>query len=1007
MSRRNAQTTDEQVFSPILQRQRMGRTQKEERQEKIKVCVRCRPLNKKEKNANARVITNMVESTGEINIGHKTYNFDKVFGPKSDQMSVYREVVEPVIYEVLDGYSCTIFAYGQTGTGKTFTMEGERTTGDQFTWENDPKSGIIPRTMNHLFDKLNDSGNEFTVQVSLIEIYNEEIMDLLSNCQTVEKLKMYDDAKGGVKIKNMTEVGVKNKNDIYGIMERGSQKRKVAATEMNAHSSRSHCVFQIQINMKVVQEDKAGIGEEYIRQGRLYLVDLAGSENVGRSGAQNARAREAGNINQSLLALGRVITGLVENSPHIPYRESKLTRLLQDSLGGSTKTSIIATISPSSCSQEETLSTLDYARRAKNIKNKPTVNQAISKRALLKQYVEQIEQLNSELTACREQNGVYLDPQQYERMKEDLDSLNKEKEARLLTDEKIENEMKELRHNLEGLKKEYEDQTAVLTETEEQLAVSKFIGQERYVSSLHKWKQGKRLCERLTKNENEVEQLQNTYEGYMKTQGRNLSKTTNLKLDHAEGTDELFELIQENDKNTKIQIEKSRESSSKLLESIKNSSSMSNQFVENVRKQNEDHQQKMMLSISELEQSISTSKENHITKFLDLTAKLRTTLEEWTSTQKKECSRMITAIDNHTTESIETLKTMESNIENVTNSVAQYKTEVTTKVQHINETKVVSDDQIQDTEKMFQTMMETMSNQMKNQLQKLKESNSKIGSNVKQMQESADCHVQKVTTEVMHSKEKLIRAQKSIQSNQEQCQSWYSSNEKSIESSFNGINQELEHIEKEEVKSGGELKTILEASSSKFRTEQSTEFENLRGFVKEHAVNMNELSSKTSNIVEESSTSFNSYLLSQSKHSEDTVAQVKALVDTVGEHNTSIFDGDEVPAKRERLDTSIVTPIETDDDILQRYVPQKEEPEDDLKKSFESENASVGPASIDESGDGNVLVEVEAPKRISLAQFSMDTLEEDHTPLFQAKRNKKKRPRMDEQENHGLPRPRS
>merc|ERR1712147_240566 len=134
----------------------------------------------------------------------------------------------------------------------------------------------------------------------------------------------------------------------------------------------------------------------------------------------------------------------------------------------------------------------------------------------------------------------------------------------------------------------------------------------------------------------------------------------------------------------------------------------------------------------------------------------------------------------------------ESNIENVTNSVDQYKTEVTTKVQHINETKVVSDDQIQDTEKMFQTMMETMSNQMKNQLQKLKESNSKIGSNVKQMQESADCHVQKVTTEVMHSKEKLIRAQKSIQSNQEQCQSWYFSNEKSIESSFNGINQELE-----------------------------------------------------------------------------------------------------------------------------------------------------------------------------------------------------------------------
>ena len=219
-------------------------------------------------------------------------------------------MVEPVVKEVLEGYSCTIFAYGQTGTGKTYTMEGERSSGD-FTWENDPKSGIIPRTMNHLFDKLESSGNEFTVQVSLIEIYNEEIMDLLSTAQTVEKLKMYDDTKGGIKIKGMSEVGVKNKDDIYEIMERGSMKRKVAATEMNAHSSRSHCVFQIQINMKVAQEDKSGITEEYIRQGKLYLVDLAGSENVGRSGAQHQRAREAGNINQSLLALGRVITGLV------------------------------------------------------------------------------------------------------------------------------------------------------------------------------------------------------------------------------------------------------------------------------------------------------------------------------------------------------------------------------------------------------------------------------------------------------------------------------------------------------------------------------------------------------------------------------------------------------------------------------------------------------------------------------------------------------------------------
>ena len=179
------------------------------------------------------------------------------------------------------------------------------------------------------------------------------------------------------------------------------------------------------------------------------------------------------------------------------------------------------------------------------------------------------------------------------------------------------------------------------------------------------------------------------------------------------------------------------------------------------------------------------------------------------------------------------------------------------------------------------------------------------------------------------------------------------------------------------------MKTILEASSSKLNSEQSAEFEGLRGLVQDHVVKIDESSSKTSQIVEESGQSCDDYLQSMSKHSDDAVALVKALVDTVGEHNTSIFEGEEVPAKRERLDTSIVIPIESDNDILQRYVPKKEEPSDELKRSFESGNASAEAGSIDESGDGNILAEVEAPKRISLAQFQMDTMEEDQAPLFQ------------------------
>ncbi|CBY24065.1 unnamed protein product [Oikopleura dioica] len=261
---------------------------------------------------------------------------------------------------------------------------------------------------------------------------------------------MFDDpeTKGAVKIKGIEEVAVSNKEEIYAIMERGSQKRKVAATMMNAHSSRSHCVFQIQMSMKIKGEESDGIGEEYIRQGKLYLVDLAGSENVGRSGAQNQRAREAGNINQSLLALGRVITGLVERSPHIPYRESKLTRLLQDSLG-STKTCIISTISPASTSQEETLSTLDYSARAKKISNKPQINQVITKRALIEKYVNQIEALKADLAASQQKNGVYMDPSEYEKMKEDLEALNLEKEQKLVKDAQIEEAMQKLRDEID------------------------------------------------------------------------------------------------------------------------------------------------------------------------------------------------------------------------------------------------------------------------------------------------------------------------------------------------------------------------------------------------------------------------------------------------------------------------------------------------------------------------------------------------------------------------------
>uniref|UniRef100_A0A670YTZ6 Kinesin-like protein n=1 Tax=Pseudonaja textilis TaxID=8673 RepID=A0A670YTZ6_PSETE len=381
----------------------------------------CMPFNVSERKANSYSVVECDHGRKEVIVrtggmadktSRKTYTFDMVFGAQAKQIDVYRTVVCPILDEVLMGYNCTVFAYGQTGTGKTFTMEGERSPNEEYTWEEDPLAGVIPRTLHQIFEKLAENGTEFSVKVSLLEIYNEELFDLLSPSPDVgERLQLFDDPrnKRGVIIKGLEEITVHNKDEVYQILERGAAKRTTAATYMNQYSSRSHSVFSITLHMKETTD-----GEELVKIGKLNLVDLAGSENIGRSGAVDKRAREAGNINQSLLTLGRVITALVERTPHIPYRESKLTRILQDSLGGRTKTCIIATVSPASINLEETLSTLEYAHRAKNIMNKPEVNQKLTKRALIKEYTEEIERLKRDLTAAREKNGVYISLENYD-----------------------------------------------------------------------------------------------------------------------------------------------------------------------------------------------------------------------------------------------------------------------------------------------------------------------------------------------------------------------------------------------------------------------------------------------------------------------------------------------------------------------------------------------------------------------------------------------------------------
>lgn len=383
----------------------------------VQVLLRCRPLGEDDQRSNVPMVVTCNEHRREVSVSQnlanrqvdKVFTFDKVFGPKAQQRSIYDQAISPIVDEVLEGFNCTVFAYGQTGTGKTYTMEGGMRNK---SGELPAEAGVIPRAVRQIFDTLEGQNADYSMKVTFLELYNEEITDLLApeDCSrsfgetTKKTVSLMEDGKGCVLLRGLEEEAVYSANEIHNLLERGAVKRRTADTLLNKRSSRSHSVFTITVYVK---EATVG-GEELIKCGKLNLVDLAGSENISRSGSRESRAREAGEINKSLLTLGRVINALVEHSVHVPYRDSKLTRLLRDSLGGKTKTCIIATISPSAHCLEETLSTLDYAHRAKNIKNKPEANQKVSKVVLLKDLHMEIDKMRQDIRAAREKNGVYI-----------------------------------------------------------------------------------------------------------------------------------------------------------------------------------------------------------------------------------------------------------------------------------------------------------------------------------------------------------------------------------------------------------------------------------------------------------------------------------------------------------------------------------------------------------------------------------------------------------------------
>jgi hypothetical protein len=320
----------------------------------IRVFCRIRPLSSKEKEQGDTKVTKGVDAmTLQIEPGTK-YGFDSVFLPGT-QDEVFNDCKD-LVQSAVDGYNVTIFAYGQTGAGKTFTMYGVK-----------GQEGVAPRTIHELYRVMDEGKSRFTYTVmgSMLELYRNDLVDLLSKGSAAAskgKLNVKTDKAGAVVVENLTEEACDSPEDLSALLERGNEQRTVAATEMNSESSRSHLVLMIKV-VSVNKETK-----EQLR-GKILIVDLAGSERLKKSGVTADGEKEAIEINKSLTALGDVIEGLTKKQKVIPYRNHKLTQLMQDSLGGTAKTLMFVNCSPASSNLDETTMSLKYATRAKTITN--------------------------------------------------------------------------------------------------------------------------------------------------------------------------------------------------------------------------------------------------------------------------------------------------------------------------------------------------------------------------------------------------------------------------------------------------------------------------------------------------------------------------------------------------------------------------------------------------------------------------------------------------------------
>lgn len=427
----------------------------------VKVAVHIRPLIGDERLQGCKDCVTVVPGKPQVQIGTHSFTFDHVYGSTASPSSaMFEECVAPLVDGLFQGYNATVLAYGQTGSGKTYTMGTSFRDGCQ--------TGLIPQAMNSLFNKIETLKHqtEFQLHVSFIEIHKEEVRDLLdpaavNKSETVNghagkvavpgrpPIQIRETSNGVITLAGSTERSVQSLKEMADCLEEGSLSRATGSTNMNNQSSRSHAIFTITVE-QMRKNNGAGngitndfISEEYLCA-KLHLVDLAGSERAKRTGSDGLRFKEGVHINKGLLALGNVISALGDEKKrkegvHVPYRDSKLTRLLQDSLGGNSRTVMIACISPADINAEETLNTLKYANRARNIQNKPVINRDPVSSEMLKMR-QQLELLQAELCA---RGGGRTSPDEVQVLKDRIAWLE-------ATNEELSRELHEYRNRCTG-----------------------------------------------------------------------------------------------------------------------------------------------------------------------------------------------------------------------------------------------------------------------------------------------------------------------------------------------------------------------------------------------------------------------------------------------------------------------------------------------------------------------------------------------------------------------------